>query len=87
LPLRGRLEKQGLYAKSSFSQLSRISSVASIAFSIATLYYLVSFIASRIPIESHPKAVNLSKSRVVIRVLVTPGVELNAVLKEGRFSS
>ena len=50
LPLRGRPKKQGLYAKSSSSQSSRISSVAShfaswfcIAFRIMTLHCLNSF--------------------------------------------
>ena len=79
LPLRGRPKKQGSYAKSSSSQSGRISSIASIAFNIATLHCLVSFTASRIPIKSHPKAVNSSKSRVIVRVLVVLGVKLNAI--------
>ena len=78
MPLWGRLETQGLYAKSSSGQLGRISSVASIAFSVTTLHCLVSFIASRIPIKLHSEVVNSSKSRVIIRVV--PGVELNAIL-------
>ena len=55
-------------------------SVASIAFSIVILHCLSSFIASRILIKSHSKAVKIVE---IVQVQVVPGFELNAVSRAG----